>query len=114
LMKARAGDGTKIWGRAPVWAYRIEIGSELESKPKIGSPYYKITMTPAIEGDVTKSLLPVDHPLYLAAKQMLEQMSAGAVRMATAEEEGREAVEDAEFEVVNDGSGSGKKGQLPF
>jgi len=34
--------------------------------------------------------------------------------MATAEEEGREAVEDAEFEVVNDGSGSGKKGQLPF
>ncbi len=91
----------KVWGKVPLFGYRVLIGSELETKPKKGKPYYFPTFTPAVDGDIIKSLLPRSHGLYVEAKRLIDRMRAGEIRVETAEDEGQQTV-DAQFEVVGE------------
>lgn len=55
--------------KPPMWAHYLRITSKQEVN-KAGQPYQNFVLTPAIDGDIHKSLLGRDDPRYLEAKKV--------------------------------------------
>jgi hypothetical protein len=120
LKQAHTPSGKRCWGNVPLFGYRVVLGSELETKPKVGKPYYYPTFVCPVEDNVVKSLLPMSHPLFEEALKAVGKLREGTVRMETAEEAGRQedgpgaGAVDVDYEVVDDKAGATGPDDLPF
>jgi hypothetical protein len=61
----------------PLFAHRLKISTIKEKSTK--GDFYNFSIEPA-NGDIRESLLPVDHPAFLAAKTCGELVAKGAVK----------------------------------
>jgi hypothetical protein len=71
-------DGSRV--SPPLFAHRLLIGSVLEKRPKGDS--YNFTISPA-NGSIKESLLPPDHPAFLAGADLRDLILSGRAREAT-------------------------------
>lgn len=66
--------------KIPLFAHRLEMASTEEKGPE--GPYFNVKLRPAIEGDVTKSLVPATlggqrHPLLEAGRALRDAVAGG-------------------------------------
>lgn len=91
-------DGLK--GRPPLFCNQVRITSVKQSNAQ--GDFYNLVLTPAVDGDVKKSMLPPDSPLLQAAKDVWQMVRSGAAKAAfdterAAGSSGEDAAGDAEI-----------------
>lgn len=80
--------------RPPLFANRVRVTTVKQSNTQ--GDFYNLVLTPAVDGDVAKSMLPPDSPLLAAARDVWNMVRSGAAKAAHQTERSTSGVGSAE------------------